>query len=270
MQDWIMAVLWIAIIGGIVGHEIGKTITNRKGLESGEDKASVRSAAQPVLGDGDILYAHWEKSEYYGRTTKTTYYRYVLTYRDDILIVAPLGIDKKTREIQVGQTAVFSPANLGKVEVNNTLKDGAVSHMGICLRDKQGETMFQFDVDAKNTRKNKWFPVNIAQQGECEKFERFITGLSQQVAAENPGIEDIIKANNNSAMGIIGAGLAILGAVLGFFFAPVGVVLALIGGGLALASKLKGTAGKRNGPLIISAICLVLSLGSLVMFLTSY
>ena len=274
MEDWMTSIIWLLIVGAVVCYYVVKGSTNRKAAESGEDKERLRRAVEPLLGgDGDyrILYSHWEKTEYYGRTTRITYYRYAIAYKDQMLCVFPLHIDKKTREIQASQPTVFTPENLGKVTVITNQKNGEVKHMDIWLYDKQGQTLSELDVDAVNLRKTRYFAVNIAQKEECVAFESFMNSFVRSVAAANPGIEDVIKANNKagaaSSFGIFGAILSVIGAVAGIFFPPVGIVLALAGLALAILGKVKGAEGRVA--LIISIVCFMTCVGSFVTFMAT-
>lgn len=274
MEDWMTSIIWLLIVGAVICYYVVKGSTNRKATQSGEDKERLRRAVEPLLGgDGDyrILYSHWEKSEYYGRTTRITYYRYAIAFKDRMLCVFPLNIDKKTREIRASQPTVFTPENLGKVTVITNQKNGEVKHMDIWLYDKQGATLTELDVDAENLRKTRYFPVNIAQKEECAAFESFMNSFVQSVAAANPGIEDVIKANNKAgaatSFGIFGAILSITGAIAGIFFPPVGIILALAGLALSIVGKVKGAKGK--AALIISIFCFVTCATSLVGFLVN-
>lgn len=213
-----------------------------------------------------MIYAHWEKRESYGRAVRTTYYRYAAMFQGQTLCVTPLYIDKKARQIQAGQPMVFTPENLGKVTFKAKQKDGAVEHIEIWLGDKQGHELAQLDMDAENLRKSRRYPVNIVQQEKCAAFERFMSSLAQRVAAENPGVDALMKAENNEGAGILGAGVSVVGAFFAFFFPPAGLVLSLIGLLLSIISKLRGAKGKKA--LIISVICALWSAGFLWMYLT--
>lgn len=268
VENWLFFVIWIVIIGGFIGYSFVKKSSNRKAAQTGEDKALVRNAAAPLIGEGgdtQIIYAHWEKSEHYGRTTRTTYFRYVVTYQDQTLCIAPLYIDKTTRQMQIAQPSIFTPENLGKVVVHTRLKNGAADHIGISLADKQGNTVFQLDVDAENLKKSRWFPVNIEQREECAAFASFMTSLAQRVAADNPGVDAIIKANSNKSLGTIGAVLSGIGAFVSFLFPPLGVILSLPGLIMSVVSKLKGA--KSIIPLMISVLCAIWSAVFLFVYL---
>ena len=271
MGDWMTSIIWVLIVGAVICYYVVKRSNNLKAAQSGEDKDRLRRAVEPLLGgDGDyrILYSHWEKSEYYGRTTRITYYRYAIAYQGQTLCVFPLHIDKKTREIQAGQPTVFTPENLGKVKVDTGKKDGEVKYINFWLYDKQGNSLSELNVDAVNLRKTRYFPVNISQKEECAAFESFMNSFIQSVATANPGIEDVIKANNKAgaatSFGIFGAIISIIGAIAGIFFPPAGIILALAGLALSIVGKVKGAKGK--AALIISIFCFVTCATSMVAF----
>ena len=260
-------ILWAAIIGYLVYTLVIKKNKNRQEAEDGADRERYQSAVKELLKEPEsfrLAYAHWEERESYGRTVKTTYHRYGLAFRDQMLCVFPLGIDKKTREVQAARPVVFTPESLGKVRVKTKEKDGAPERLEIWLGDKKGHVIQELTVDAENLRKNRWFPLNILQREECAALERFAVALSQRVAAENPGIDDLIKAENNEGLGVIGAFVSGIGAVFSIFMPPLGLAVCLIGLALAVVSKLRGASGKVF--LIVSVLCTALGAGFFWMF----
>lgn len=249
---------WIIVMGAIIYFVFIKKSQNRKAAETGEDRERIKKAVGEMLvgvDDYKLVYAHWEERESYGRTVKTTYFRYAAAFQGQTLWVFPLSIDKRTRQVQVGRPITLTPQNLGKVTVKTKEKNGAVSRVEIWLGDKQGHTIVQLYADAENLRKSRWFPVNILQQEECEAFARFLTPLAQQVAGENPNIDAVITAEAGKSYEIIGGCLCIGGAVGGIIFPPFGAILCLIGLILAIIGKSQG--GKSNKWLIISIVCMV-------------
>lgn len=270
MEDWQILVILAIALAAVIFYNISLNKKNRKAALSGEDKERVRKAAEPLLnaiGTQNVLYSHWEKTETYGRTTKTTYYRYVVSYKDQTLYIAPLYIDKNTRQFQIAQPAVYTPEKLGKITVSAVRKNDAVSTLHIWLGNKEGETLFQFDVDAENLQKTRYYPVNLFQQEECADFERFLTSLAQSIDSQNPGVDDLIKAGDGNTIGGIGAGLSIFSLILAFAFPPVGAALALIGLIMALIGKKKGS--KSKAPMIITIVCMLLCAGSLAVYLST-
>lgn len=262
-------ILWVAIIAAVVYFVFIKKSQNRKAAQTGEDKARVKKAVGKVLegaGNHQVAYAHWEEQESYGRTVKTTYYRYAAAFQGETLLVFPLGIDKKTREVQVGQPVLLNPERLGKVTVTTKEKDGAVSRVEAWLGDKEGHKIIQLYVDAENLRKSRWYPMNIEQQEECGAFARFLTALSQRVAAENPGVDALIKAESNQGLGTLGAIVSVIGAVVSIFLPPAGVVVCLIGLLMGIVSKVKGAKGVAS--LIVSVVCAVVGAAFCWMYFT--
>ena len=138
-------------------------------------------------------------------------------------------------------------------------KDGEPERLEIWLGNKQGHVVQELTVDAENLRKNRWYPMNIAQREECGALLSFITGLARQVARENPGVDALIQAESNEGLGIIGAVVSGIGAVFTLFYPPAGLAVCLIGLVMSLVSKLKGTKSKKW--LLISGACMVFALG---------
>ncbi len=259
MDKFLSLLIWLLLLLGI---NLVKISRNRKRLQSGEDKAHVKKAAEPLLealGTNKVLYAHWEEHEHFGRGTKTTFYRYALTYQDRSLYLLPLQINKRTREIQPGKPIQLKAESLGRIAVTTKEKNGAVSRVELHLYDKEAKTVLQLTVDGTCLRKSRWYPLNILQQEECEAFYQFILPLAQQVEAENPGMDAIMEAHAREGFGVIGLILAALGAFFVLFVFPVGILFALIGLILAVIGKIKG--GKSNKGLIISLLCFAWTLG---------
>ena len=247
---------WVIIAGALVYRFVIKKNKNRKAAESGEDMKLVRQAVEPLLrqvGDCKVVYAHREEQSSYGRTVRTTYYRYAVAFQSDTLWVIPLGVDKKAHTVQMGQPITLNPANLGKITVTTKEKDGAVNHVKVWLANKEGHQIEEVVVDAENLRKSKWFPLNIVQDEECEAFHRFITQLAQRVASENPGVDALIEAETNEGLMTFGAIASVIGVVLGFFVAPVGLVICLVGLIMGIVSKARGA--KKKAGLIVSIVC---------------
>lgn len=270
MERIVPVLLWAAVIAAVVYRFFIKKGQNRKAAQSGEDMAKVKEAVGKVLPEAErykLAYAHWEEQESYGRAVRTTYYRYAVAFQGQGLLVFPLSIDKKTRQIQAGRPAVLGPESLGKVKVKTKEKDGAPSEIGVWLGDKQGHVITQVTVSAENLRKSRWYPVNIVQQEECEAFERFITSLARQVAGENPGVDALMAAESNEGLGGLGAMLSGIGVLLGIFFPP-GGILAPIGLIMAIVSKRRGAKGYKS--LIVSAICTVICVAWMMFFLSVY
>ena len=168
-------------------------------------------------------------------------------------MVLPLKVNKRTREIQPGQVIPLTPSALGKIGVRTKEANGALRQLALHFYDKEGRTLLQLTVDAQTLRKNRWYPLNILQQEECEALHRFILPLAQRVEAENPGMDALLEAHAKEGFGVIGLIFAALGAFFVLFFPPAGIITALVGLALALWGKLRGA--KSNKGLIISVLC---------------
>lgn len=253
MDRFLPLLLWLLVILGVL---FVKNSRNHKAAQSGTDKANLRSAAAPLLkelGADHLLYAHWEEREHFGRGVRTTFYRYGLTFQDQTLYVLPMKVNKRTREIQPGQVIPLTPSALGKIGVRTKEANGALRQLALHFYDKEGRTLLQLTVDAQTLRKNRWYPLNILQQEECEALHRFILPLAQRVEAENPGMDALLEAHAKEGFGVIGLIFAALGAFFVLFFPPAGIITALVGLALALWGKLRGA--KSNKGLIISVLC---------------
>ena len=70
---------------------------NKSLAESGEDKARVKSVADRLFAnipDCRSLYGHYEDVQHYGRSTRTTYYRYLFAHDSQRLWIAPLDFQQ--------------------------------------------------------------------------------------------------------------------------------------------------------------------------------
>lgn len=258
MDYIISSLMWLLIIGGVIVWQVVKRNRNRSAAQSGEDKARVRQALAVQLDgmeDCSLAYAHWEEQESYGRTVRTTFYRYAVAFQSQTMWLFPLKIDKKTHQVQAGKATTLTSENLGKVTVTRKEKNGVLRRVDAWLGDKQGHTIIHFYVDAENLRNSRWYPLNIEQSEECRAFDRFITDLAGQVAGENPGIDAVIDAEAKEGLAMIGAALSGGGVLGGFCFPPLGVILCLIGLIMTILSRGKGSKSKIC--LIISIVCMV-------------
>ncbi len=268
MKEWLILVLyWGTIAAVIIAYFSVRKNRNRREAESGADKMNLRGAAIPILGEGGndpMLYAHWEKREHYGRTVKITYYRYAVSFKNRVLTVAPLDVNKKTRQMFIAAPQVYSPENLGKVTVKTKTSKGG-KRLEVWLGDKMGHTLQTLVIDGENLRK-RYFPVNIYQHEECDAFEAFIEELSGYVASENPGVDAIMEAESNEGQGVIGAVISGIGAFFSIFYPPIGIVLCLVGIAMSVKSYVKGN--RKLLPLIISGICAAVGVGMIILYLS--
>lgn len=262
---------WVLVCGIIVYNLFIKKAKNRTAAASGEDLRRVEQAVRGLLPQDDqnagIVYAHWEDVTHSGRTTRTTYYRYAAAFKGETLWVFPLQVDKKTHDVQAGSPWVLTPGKLGKVMVTISDKNGMIRQLEVWLADKQGDVIVKLYVNAENLNSSKFLPMNILQEDECAAFERFISPLAQKVAADNPGIDEMIAQKSAGGKAGVAIGLAVGGLLGGIFVPPVGLFLCVVA--LALSIRAKKWSGGRNGmaSLIVSVICLLLSAAWCAFFL---
>lgn len=230
---------------------------NLKRAATGEDMENLRrvmAAALPGETGYTVAYAHWEDVEYYGRRRKTTYYCYGLAFDDSRLWVSALGSEKGV--LHVGKPFVLTKDTVGTMTVTPIRKGDTLRSVSVVLRDKNGENPIHLDVDVQNTRSDRFHPVDIVQQAECEQFERFIAALSGTVSKENAGLEERLQEESVQKSAKSARTLGILGLCtcwLGF--------IGLIFGGIGLltAPKPSQTGGKAGVPFILCLVSTILS-----------
>ena len=88
-------IILAVIIAVIVVYTQVKKASNMRKAETGMDKEKIKQlAARALPGESGyrVAYAHWEDVQHYGRTTRTTYYTYILAFDAERLLV----IDRKS------------------------------------------------------------------------------------------------------------------------------------------------------------------------------
>lgn len=135
------------------------------------------------------------------------------------------------------------------------------------VRQAVRELLPEGSQNAENLASSKYLPMNILQEDKCAAFERFISPLAQKVAADNPGIDEMIAQKSAGGKAGVAIGLAVGGLLGGIFVPPVGLFLCVVA--LALSIRAKKWSGGRNGmaSLIVSVICLLLSAAWCAFFL---
>ena len=112
----------------------------------------------PTVEEYVPVYAYWvENSRWLGK-----YYAVGIT--DDKLYVVPLHISKK--EIDYSESFVIMKSSLGKINSGNT----GCSIRNVYLYDRKQQEIIRFDVDEKNTRMDKAYPLNLTQTEEFHAF----------------------------------------------------------------------------------------------------
>lgn len=254
----ITTLIVIGIIAVFAIYVLIKRRKNLAALETGEDMEALKQAVAQVLpGESGykVVYAHWQRSESYGRRTTTYYYSYGIAFDAERMFIIPLKFDKD--KILPQQPALVTKDNVGVLEVNETKKQDVLSQISVILRNKNGESPIEFDVDVRNLKSDRFHHFNIKQQEECEAFSRFITPLAQTVTAENGALRermahDAIESGKKSSRT-----LGILSIVFSWLFIA-GLILSVIG--LMSAPKPRETGGKPVPGFILCCVGLVLSL----------
>ena len=259
----IVAVIVVAIL---IYTQVKKAGNMRKAA-TGEDKELLkRLAAQALPGESDyqIVYGHWEDVQHYGRSTRTTYYTYILAYDTERLLVIPLGYEKG--KPVPGRPGLIIKDFVGMADLDLTRdKEDNLRNVQLHFRDKEGKELIQVRVDATNLREDRFHHFNILQQEELARFERFITPFADKVNnnAENIALKEELNLKSNKQNAKSGLILGILGILFSWT-----VIIGLIFGGIGLlcAPWPKSTGGKPKAPFITCCVALFLSLLSVVMF----
>jgi len=229
---------------------------NKRLAESGEDKARLKNVADRVfagVNDCHTLYGHYEDVEHYGRTTRTTYYRYLLAHDSQRLWIAPL--DFQQGSILPGQVVEITKNDLSKVDskVYNT-KDGTTTRVDFTLFGKDGKQIVQACASAENLRESRFYPVNILQEEECARFGQFITALANEVNEENKEFNAELERQASTGQGKTALIMSIIGIVLSILLPFAGIILGVIA--LLMAPKKSDTLGKSSTPRVLSIICI--------------
>ena len=258
-------ILSIAVVAALVAiamlYSRIKEKRNLAKAQDGKDLRRLREEIERILPEAaswDVAYAHWEKVERYGRTTRTTYYCYGLAFNDKQLYIIPLTFDEDN-DMELHEPMLADSSVLGIVS-HYTLSDkktGEIKRITATFHDKNGKELLTLYVDTANTREDRFHHVNIVQPKECRHFDQFIRSLSGQVSEENADLPERVAseaaAKNNRTAIILG--------VIGIFFSVIpaaGILLGILG--LIFASK---AAQQRS---ILSLVLPVLALAAGLLF----
>ncbi|MDE6107862.1 MAG: hypothetical protein K2F83_04210, partial [Oscillospiraceae bacterium] len=250
---------WIvlAIIVVAVAYTLIKRQKNLAALQTGEDMEKLKEAVRKVLPNESgykVVFAHYERSESYGRRTTTYYYSYAIAFDATRMFVIPLKFEKG--QILPQQPALLTSDNIGVADISETRKQDHLKEVFMLIRNKNGENPLQFYVTAQNLQSDRFHHFNILQQEECEAFARFAATLAQKVTAENGELQDKLAHNNLESSKKSSKTLGILSIAFCWFFF-VGIIFGVIG--LICAPKPKVT-GKPVPGYVLSLIGTILSL----------
>lgn len=233
---------------------------NKRLAESGEDKARLKDVASRVFAgveDCHALYGHYEDVQHYGRSTRTTYYRYLLAHDSKRLWVAPL--DFQQGSILPGQPVEITKDDLGKATVDvHTAKDGSTSRVDFTLYGKDGKQIIQACATAENLRESSYYPVNIFQEEECARFGRFMTEFSNQVNQENKALNEEMERQANKNAGKGAMIMAIGGIIIGILLPIAGIIMGAVA--MFMAPKKEDNFGKTPASRIMGIVCICTSI----------
>lgn len=159
-------ILMIVVFAALfIGVSIADAIKKKKG-STGEDQKKIMEAAQKVLPDCSaytVAYAKHFTSESCGNHKTSYYYNYIAAFRPGEMVVIPIQFAGK--EIVVKKQFLLNCETVGSVQ---TKKERTT------FFDKNGAEICTFSVSASNTADGKYFPLNIQQPDEAEKFQKFL------------------------------------------------------------------------------------------------
>lgn len=233
---------------------------NKRLAESGEDKARLKDVAARLFAGIEgchPLYGHYEEVQHYGRSTRTTYYRYLLAHDSSRLWIAPL--DFQQGSILPAQPVEITKDDLGKAAVTvRTAKDGTTTRVEFALYGKDGKQIIQAWASAENLRESSYYPVNIFQEEECARFGRFMTELANQVNEENAALNAEMEREANKNAGKGAMIMAIGGIVIGILLPIAGIIMGAVA--IFMAPKKADNFGKTPASRIMGVICICTSI----------
>ena len=165
----LMIVVFAAIL---IGVTVSESIKKKKG-SSGEDKKKIMDAAQKVLPDCaayTIAYAQYSFRKSCGNNTTSYYYNYIAAFRPNEMVVIPIKFAGK--EIVTQDHFVLDRTNVSSIKT----KKGWSTFF-----DKNGKEICTLGVNASNILEGKYFPLNIQQPEEAEKFRNFLDEFTKAV-----------------------------------------------------------------------------------------
>lgn len=169
-------ILMIVVFAALfIGVSISESIKKKKG-STGVDQKRIMDTAHKVLPDCDaytVAYAQYFTRESRGNQTTSYYYNYIVAFRPVQMVVIPFQFAGK--EIVTQEPFMLSRENVGKIKTKNRWTT---------FYDKNGAEICTFSVSASNTADGKYFPLNIQQPEETEKFQDFMDAFTSAMPNE--------------------------------------------------------------------------------------
>ena len=167
-------VILVAVIAIIIW--IKSRVDEKKGINSPE-KQRVKEILQKIMQEQEDydeyipIYAY--RRQNYGRIVESWHYAIALT--ESRMYVVPLIFGNK--EIGYSKVSVILKEYLGKIE-SSKLCD---TWLHLKFYDKDQDAVLEITVEAKNTKFDKTYPVNIVQAEEVRAFAERIRLWQRQV-----------------------------------------------------------------------------------------
>ncbi|MDE7444493.1 MAG: hypothetical protein K2N15_02100 [Lachnospiraceae bacterium] len=167
-------VILAAVIATIIW--IKSRIDEKKGINSPE-KQRVKEILQKIMQEQENydeyipVYAY--RRQNYGKSVESWHYAIALT--ESRMYVVPLIFGNK--EIGYSKVSVISKEYLSKIESSKP----SDTWLHLEFYDKNQDTVLEITVEAKNTKFDKTYPVNIMQVEEVRAFAERIRQWQTQV-----------------------------------------------------------------------------------------
>ena len=180
---WQILLMWVVLIAAVFAYVKIKEKLNLKKAATGEDQGRIVGIFKSLLPDNwqnyKIAFAHWEKTEYRGRSRITHYWSYAIAFTNDELFVAPLLCED--REIRYKNWYRITPEDIGFI---NARDDGD----WMTIYDNEQKDLLTLQVEAENTKSDRYHPVNIVQRDEADAFKSLICNWMKEINGKK-GIE---------------------------------------------------------------------------------
>lgn len=171
-----IALGWGVIIAVVVVYVWVRERINLKKASTGKDKERIQNIFKTILpqqwGNYHIAYACWEKKEYRGKRTITRYWSYAIAFSWNEMYVVPLLCEN--REIRYKDSFCIKKESLAKIA-------GKKGEGWMTLYDQSQKEILTLEVKAKNTKSDRFHPVNILQEAEAEAFIHLVEHWLEEV-----------------------------------------------------------------------------------------
>lgn len=174
---------WAILIVVVAAYVWIQERINLKKAATGEDKERISNIFKQILpdtwGNYQLAYARWEKREYQGRRTITHYWSYAVAFSWEGMYIVPLLCEDK--QIRYKDSFYIAKESLGMV-------NGKKGEGWMTLYDKSQKEILTLEVKGKNTKSDRFHPVNILQEDEAAAFSALVDHWLEEVNTQN-GVE---------------------------------------------------------------------------------